>query len=214
MMRVSRAKVKGRRRYDSSARRRQAEERRGAVVASAGRRFLRDGYATTTVASVAADAGVSVETVYKAFGNKAGLVRALWEQGLAGAGPVPAESRADRASASEADPRALLRRWSELSIEVAPRFAPVMLLVRAAAATDPEMASLLAEIEAQRRDRMAHNAAVLARHLREGVTLDRARDVLLAYTAPELFELLVLRQEWPVEEYAEFGRRGIAAQLL
>ena len=50
------------------------------------------------------DAGVSEETVYKAFGNKIALVRAIRDQALAGAGPVHAERRSDRMQASRERP--------------------------------------------------------------------------------------------------------------
>jgi len=187
-----------------------------AVLDAAGSRFLRDGYAATTVASVAAEAGVSVEMIYKAFGGKPGLVRALWDTGLAGEGPVHAEVRSDEVSSTETDPAQIIASWARLSTEVAPRVAPVLLLVRAAAATDPEMQVLQEELHAQRLVRMTHNADALARagHLREGVTRDRARDVLLTYTAPEIYELLVLRQGWSLEDFSQFIRQGITAALL
>jgi hypothetical protein len=38
---------------------------------------------------------VSVETIYKAFGAKSGLVRAIYDGGLTGQGPVPACQRSD-----------------------------------------------------------------------------------------------------------------------
>ena len=78
--------------YNSIRRREQAERTRREVVAVATRRFLDDGYAATTIAAVAADAGVSVETIYKIFGGKPGLVRAIRERALEGTGPVPAET--------------------------------------------------------------------------------------------------------------------------
>ena len=78
------------------------------------------------------------------------------------------------------------------------------------------MQRLQEELAAQRMARMAHNADALARpgHLRPGVTHDHARDVLLTYTAPEVYELLVLRQGWSLEDYSEFIRQGVAAALL
>jgi AcrR family transcriptional regulator len=213
---VTRTDVKAHRRYDSSGRLSAAQARRRLVLDAAGRRFLRDGYAATTVSSIAADAGVSVEMVYKAYGGKAGLVRSLWEAALAGEGRVHAEVRSDEVSSAEADPALIVASWARLSKEVAPRVAPVLLLVRAAAATDPEMQRLQEELAAQRLARMAHNADALARpgHLREGVTHDHARDVLLTYTAPEVYELLVLRQGWSLEDYSQFIRQGVAAALL
>src|SRR5476649_1023814 len=87
--------VKPRRTYDASRRRDAAARRQTSVVASAEQRFLSDGYAATTIAAVAADAGVSVHTIYKSFGGKAGLVRAIWRRALEGVGPVAAERRSD-----------------------------------------------------------------------------------------------------------------------
>ncbi len=213
---MSRATVKATRHYDSSTRRRAAEERRRSVLNAAGRRFLRDGYAATTVASVASDAGASVEMIYKAFGGKPGLVRALWETGLAGEGPVHAEIRSDEMSGVETDPLVIIASWARLSTEVAPRAAPILLLVRAAAATDPDMESLKQELDDQRLARMTHNADALARggHLREGITRDHARDVLFTYTTAEIYEQLVLRQGWSLDDFAQFLRQGIAATLL
>jgi AcrR family transcriptional regulator len=213
---VSRTTVKATRRYDSSGRQHTADLRRLRVLNAAGRRFLRDGYASTTVASIAGDAGVSVETVYKAFGGKPGLVRALWDQGLAGEAPVHAEVRSDEVSSTETDPTLIIANWARLSAEVAPRVAPVLLLVRTAAATDADMQALKDELDSQRLARMAHNADALARggHLREGITRQVARDVLFTYSAPEIYELLVLRRAWSVDDFAEFIRRGIVAALL
>lgn len=186
------------------------------MLNAAGRRFLRDGYAATTVASVASDAGASVEMIYKAFGGKPGLVRALWETGLAGEGPVHAEIRSDEMSGVETDPLVIIASWARLSTEVAPRAAPILLLVRAAAATDPDMESLKQELDDQRLARMTHNADALARggHLREGITRDHARDVLFTYTTAEIYEQLVLRLGWSLDDFAQFLRQGIAATLL
>ncbi len=186
------------------------------MLQAAETRFLRDGYATTTVAAIADEAGVSAETVYKGFGSKAGLVRAIQEAGLAGVGPVPAPERSDHLSEREADPLGVLRGWATLAAEVAPKVSPIMLLVRSAAATDRDMAALLDDMHRQRERRMAHNARRLARlcRLRPGLTQRQARDVMLAYTAPEVYELLVLRQGWAVGRYAEFVFRGLAAELL
>ncbi len=215
-MLVSRSTVKTTRRYDSSRRRHAADARRLAVVEAAGRRFLRDGYAATTVASIAADAGVSVEMVYKAFGGKPGLVRTMWETGLAGEGPVHAEVRSDEVAGAETDPTVIIASWARLTTEVAPRVAPVLLLVRTAAATDSDLALLKEDLDAQRLARMAHNADALARrgHLREGIRRDQARDILFTYSTPEIYELLVLRQGWSLDDFGEFIRRGITAALL
>ena len=210
------AKVKRTRRNDSTRRQDAARRRRAAVVEAASRLFLSEGFSGTTIARIAEDAGVSEETVYKAFGNKIALVRAIRDQALAGAGPVHAERRSDRLQTSEDDPRTIIRGWGALTMEVAPRVAPVLLLVREAAASDPELARLQAEMDAARLTRMTHNARTLLKggHLRAGVTLDAATDMLWIYSSPELYELLVIRRGWSVERYGRFIADAMIAALL
>jgi AcrR family transcriptional regulator len=208
--------VKAQRPYDSSRRRAQAAQTRDDIVEAARRLFLNHGFGQTTVSAVAAAAGVSVETIYKAFGSKAGLVRALVVRGLEGAGPVPAERRSDEMQALERDPRAVIRNWSRLATEVAPRTASIVLLIRSAAGTDPEMAQLLAEVDAQRLRRMEQNAQTLFERgdLRDGMTLEQARDILWTMSSPELYELLVLRRGWSVDRFAAFQAEQMIAALL
>ena len=210
------AKVKRRRRYDSARRQEAAQERRAAVVEAASRLFMREGFSGTTIARIAENAGVSEEMVYKVFGNKIALVQAIRDKALAGEGPVHAERRSDLMQASQNDPRAIIRGWGVLTMEVAPRVAPVLLLVRAAAASDPELARLQDEMDAGRLTRMTHNARTLLNggHLRAGITLDAATDVLWTYSSPQLYELLVIRRGWSVERYGRFIADSMIAALL
>ena len=210
------SEVKTTRRYDASRRREQATRTREAILDVARRQFLEQGYAATTVSRIAAEASTSVETVYKAFGGKSGVVRALWERSLAGRGPVPAPIRSDALSASESNPVRVLRGWGQLTTELAPEGAPVILLIRAAATADSDMATLLAEAEAQRRTRMRHNARRLQRRgwLRPGITLAHATDILWTYSSAEIYELIVIKSGWPIERYGAFVSDAMIAALL
>jgi AcrR family transcriptional regulator len=208
--------VKNARPYDSSHRRAQAKRTREAILDAARQRFLAEGYSGTTVAAIARDAAVSVETIYKAYGGKPGLVRALWQRGLDGRGPIPAPERSDEMSATQTDPAEMIRHWGVLSTEVAPQVGPILLLVRTAAATDPAVAELLAETDRERWDRMRHNAARLAAAggIREGVSLDEAADVMWTATSTEIYHLLVRQRQWPIDRYGQFVAETIAAALL
>jgi AcrR family transcriptional regulator len=55
----------------------QAEQTRAEILGAARRQFASRGYAATSVKEIAADAGVSVQTVYDSVGSKADLVRRL-----------------------------------------------------------------------------------------------------------------------------------------
>src|SRR3954470_4073829 len=208
--------VKQKRSYDSTRRRQQARQTQEAIIDAARRRFLDGGFASTTIAAIASEAGVSVDTIYKTFGGKPGLVRAICQQALAGGGPGPAEERSDAMQAAETDPRRIIRGWGTLTTEVAPRVAPILLLVRDAAASDPEMASLQVELDEQRLQRMTANARRLAAagHLREDVPVDLAGEILWTYSSAALYELLVLRRGWPLDRYGAFIADAMIAALL
>lgn len=208
--------VKARRPYDTTRRREQAEATRQRVLHVAERRFLADGYAATTLAALATDAAVSVESIHKSFGGKAGIVRALWDRSLRGTGPTPAEDRSDALSAREPDARRLIEGWTRFIAELAPRGSPLLLLVKAASATDPELASLVDEIERSRLARMTTNARRLLAtgQVRDGLTVAHVRDVMWLHTSAEQYELLVLRRRWPIERYVAFVRDSMIGALL
>ena len=81
--------VKSTRSYESPLRRQQAAATRSAMVEAAAELFERDGYARTTLAGVADSAGVSLATVYAAFSNKRGLLRAVFSLGRCGRSRSP-----------------------------------------------------------------------------------------------------------------------------
>jgi AcrR family transcriptional regulator len=216
MEQKSAAAVNTRRRYDSSGRRERARQTRDQIAGIAEDLFLSRGYAATTVAAIAAQARVSVETIYKSFGGKPGLVRAIVERGLAGAGPVPAEQRSDQIRDTEPDPRRILAAWGSFTAELAPRVVPIFLLARDAAAGDPEVAATLEQISAARLERMTVNARGLARagHLRPGITPGQAADILWTYSSPELYDLLVIQRRWSPDRFGRFVGQALTAALL
>ena len=216
-MRPVEVEVKGEpRRYDASRRRAQAERTRAEIVEAARELLLAEGYAATTIAAISRRAHESVETTYKAFGGKPGLVRAVSERALAGTGPVPAERRSDDLQRSQSDPRTVIRGWGDLMAEVAPLVMPVLLLVRDAATQDPAMADLRAELHQSRMVRMEHNAASLAAlgRMRDGMSTHDAAEVLWTYSSPELYELLVLTRGWTIERYTRFVTDAMIGALV
>jgi len=206
--------VKRRRTYDATKRRADALARRAAVLAAARELFLLDGFAATTVTAVAERAGVSQETVYKNFGNKPGLVRALHEDAMRGEGPVPPYRRSEDLR-GHSDPYEIVRGWSLLSTEVAPRVSPLLLLLRDAAVLQPDLRGLLVELDDARHWRMSENAQFLQEggFLREGVSARSAADLMWSATSPEMYELLVLRRAWSLDQYADHIFHSVSSLL-
>lgn len=139
--------------YSSPRRRRQADETRTAILTAAGRLFRDQGYAVPMPA-IADEAGVAVETVYRVFGTKAALFRAVVDAMLSGGvarARVPVEERpAIRAIIEEPDPRRQIERYAATQPGIHRRAGPILRALRDAKATDPALADLWAEMEAWR----------------------------------------------------------------
>jgi len=138
--------------YESPLRERQRATTRAAVVEAASARFVAQGYAATSIAEIARAAGVSPETVYANFGNKREILRAAVETastGVAEGGAVVGPELIERVRA-EPDARRRLDLMAEATRGALLRAGSLDEVVRAAAAGDPEISSLMREHEAQR----------------------------------------------------------------
>jgi AcrR family transcriptional regulator len=210
--------VKPRRSYDASRRQEQARRTRRVMLEAAHRLFLERGYSATTMPAVAEAADVSVQSVYKAFGNKAALLKAVFDVAMAGDDePVPMVQRAVLGRVrDEPDPRRKLELYGEFVAEVAPRHVPVQLLAKAAAATDPEAAGVWERLQAERLEGLARFARALhdAGHLRPDVPVEEARDLLWTCNSPETYDLLVLQRGWTPERYGRWVAGTLIAALL
>ena len=187
------------------------------MLDTARRLFMEQGYVTTTIAGIAAEADVSVQSVTKNFANKPGLVRALFEIALVGddEGTPLADRSWIHAIHAEPDPSNKLRMFADTLAAILPRTAPIQLLIREAAG-DPGLDEVWQQIKFGRLMGMTDMANNLAEgsHLREGVSVEQARDVLWTYSAPEIYELFVLERGHSTEDYAAFIASGTVAALL
>jgi AcrR family transcriptional regulator len=210
--------TKVKRSYDASGRREQARARRRAVVVAAEALFERDGFRSTTIAAVAERAGVSAESIYKGFGTKAALAKAVFDLVIAGDDePVPVWRRSEAdAIRAEPDIRRKIMLYSRGLAARQQRSAKVQILIRDGGHTDQTLTVLWQRLLAERLTGMT----MLGRHLiesgqlREGIELDEVRDVLWTYTAVELYELLVVERGWPLDRYADWIGQAIAAALM
>jgi AcrR family transcriptional regulator len=180
--------------------------------------FLQRGYGDTTVAAIADAADVSVETVYKAYRNKEGLLKAVVDVAIVGDDePVPMLQRElVRTIEAEPDARGKMRLYGEHLTRSAPRRAPLEILARTAAATDPSAGRVWKKLQDERLAGMT----AFARHLheagclRQGISLGEARDVLWTYISPDVFDLLVRQRGWSHRRYGRWVAEAVASALL
>src|SRR3954451_9732269 len=137
------------RRYDSPRRREQGTATRREILEAAQRLFERQGYAATTIAAIAAEAGVALKTVYVAFETKSGVLRGLWHLLLRGdqdEAPV-GEREWYRELLAEPDPEQQLRLMARQSRIVKLRIGAVIEVIRTAASSDPDIGALWERIQ-------------------------------------------------------------------
>lgn len=177
--------------YASALRDEQALATRRRIREAAERLFLADGYVATSMSAIAAAAGVSRPTVFNAFGSKVALLKAVADVRLAGDdAPVDLLSRPDgRRITTATDPHELLAVQAWFAAEVMERVAPVIEVVAAAAATDPEANELLASMN---EGRLFGMGAAVDRL----VELDALRPDLDAMEAKEAVWLLGGLEPW------------------
>jgi AcrR family transcriptional regulator len=210
--------VKPTRRYDSPRRRQQAADTRRDILAAAGRLFAAQGFATTTMAAVAADAGVALKTVYLAFETKSGLLRALWHlllRGDEGDAPVAERSWYQEVLA-EPDPVRKLQLAARNARVVKERAGQLLAVIRDAAPLDPDAASLWDRIQS---DFYANQGAIvetLAEQaaLMPGLGVARATDILWTLNHPDVWALLVGARGWTPEQWERWFADASCAQLL
>lgn len=212
------SRVKTPRRYDSSGRQAQARRNRTAMVQAAHQLFLEQGFAATTMPAIAAAAGVSVQTVYKAFGNKPRLAKAVFDVAMAGDDEsVAMLQRASLGRVRDApDAHTKFHLYGEFLAEVAPRHVPVQLVIRDAASSDPDAGAVWAELQAERLRGMTLFARALhdEGHLRPEISTIAARDVLWTYNSAELFQLLVIERGWSPKRYGRWVADALIAALI
>jgi AcrR family transcriptional regulator len=201
--------------YDASSRRESAARNRAAVLAACRDLLFRDGYHRMTVRSVAEQAGVSPETIYKAFGGKPGLMKALWDVTLAGDDqPVAIADRPQMQEVRSAgEPAEKLRRWAGFVRGANERLAPLYGLL---AQAGPEVTQMLATTQQER----LVGARALVTHLADSGLLGAGRDPAIAadacwaLTGPRLFLDLTADRGWQPGRYEDWLTRMLIANLL
>lgn len=210
--------VNPKRSYDSPRRRQQAAATRRDILLAAQELFEREGYAATTIAAIAAGAGVAAKTVYTAFETKSGVLRALWNLLLRGdEADVPVMDRAwYREVLDEPDPERQLRLNARNALAVKSRIAGVLDVIRHAAPLDADIEGLWARIQSDFYDNQRAIVQSLADKgaLRPGLDVDAGADILWTLNHPDVWQLLVTQRGWTPERWEQWFADTSRNQLL
>ncbi|MDX3227998.1 helix-turn-helix domain-containing protein [Streptomyces sp. ME19-01-6] len=202
----------GRRRYDSVRRTTQAQETRAEIARAARRLFVSQGWAATTVRDVAREAGVSVPTVYAAYGNKTGLTRAL-----ADAADLSADASRMLAEleAPAADPARQLAAMAGYDRRLFERAGDVIALVREAGRAEPELATVYRDGRARGdQTRVQVFSSWPAGVLRHDLDVRSAVDVYAALCNIDVYTLLTTERGWSPDRVERWWGEALARELL
>jgi AcrR family transcriptional regulator len=197
--------------------RRRGTETKGRILAAATKLFCAQGYLDTTMAAIAAEAGVSVQTLYLRYGSKAAILEDALDVAIAGdEEPVAVVERdwAQEAIAAEDGPVAISLMVQGAG-DVVGR-SNVLFGVIQAAAADPEVADVLNKNKRQRAEGMRLFAAALSKRkgFNRAVSVERAADLLYGLMTEESHGVFVVDRGWSVREWQRWATETLTAQLF
>jgi AcrR family transcriptional regulator len=189
--------------YDTSRRRALSAQTRQRIIDAARERILEVGYRATTIAAIAAKAGVSVDTVYELVGRKPVLLREIIEQMR---GPDHAgvdDQEFVKAIREEPDAATKLVIYAGAVTRIQQRMAPIFLALNDAASTESEARVVWNQINQQRADNLRELAREVrdAGGLRAGLSIEEAADIIWATSSSAVYALLTLQRGWSTEAF-------------
>lgn len=197
------------RRYSSALRSEQTELARSRILTAASALFLDKGYLGTTLAAIAGEAGVSVQTVYNVIGGKPAVLKAAYDVLLAGDDePIPMVDRPIYQAIATAPTAAeCLALYAGLARGIAERTTPLMRMARAQASTgDRDLTEYLKTLDGE----LAFGCRYMAGHLAEkfglraGLDPESAADILWSINGSDLSHRLVNEREWGWDRYEQW----------
>ncbi|MFD0020148.1 TetR/AcrR family transcriptional regulator [Streptomyces sp. NPDC058382] len=187
------------------------------IVAAARELFVAQGYGATSLQEVADRAGVAVQTIYFVFGTKRALFKDVVDTSIAGDAEPVATMERDwfRAACTEPTAAGQLLAHVQGVREILGRVAPIMPLIAAAAATDPEIATqwLPGPDPRYTVQHAAAKALVAKPDARPGIDAARAADLLYGLLSPELYLIFVRDRGWSPDAWEEWAREALTAHL-
>ena len=179
--------------------------------------FTTSGYDGTTMAAIAEEAEVAVQTLYFTFGTKSRLLQETFDRAVLGDGaPIaPSDTGWHRAMEAEPNLEAALGHLVAGVTEILERVAPLRPVFEAAAGEEG-----VAEVwERGERLRLEGYRAIIdilqqKRGFREGYDSDFATDVLFILLGPDAFRAFVHERQWSVEKWRAWLTQTLRRELF
>jgi AcrR family transcriptional regulator len=193
-----------------SHRQRQAAATREAIARAALQLFEDRGYVATTIQAISETAGIPGQTIYSALGSKPAILEEIRRRWIA-------EARVEELYAqalTKSEPAERLRlaaRWTRRQMELG---YGVITVYQEAARADARAGGRWSDALAGREVAVRNLLTSMQDSLRPGLDVQRALDLYVVATLPEIYGNLVLVRAWSVDEYEAWLAERLAADLL
>lgn len=191
--------IPSKRQYQSEVRAEAAEHTRAKILEAGKFLFSRKGIDATTIAQIAARAGVSEPTVYATVKSKAGLLDALMRDAIFG----PRFKLAQRKLEGVKDPVRRIALSAHVARAIYEGESAELSLLMKSSAFSPELRKTQQSFETLRREmqRERIDALFAAKRARKGLTREAAAVLLWMMTSRDLYHKLVHESDWTPEAY-------------
>jgi AcrR family transcriptional regulator len=206
------------RRYRSETRAQQAGRTRERILEAARDLFLEEGFARTTINTVAERAGVSVETVYATYRSKPRLlgevIRAAVRRGAEPEDPLERGWVKTLLTLPDLDRR--LESFAVHTAETLRLTSPLHVVIRDAGTGAAELSELDRDLRELRYGDQAKIMQAIARGggLAAGTSASQAAETFSALASPELHNVLTDGRGWSEKRYARWLVRTLKSTLL
>lgn len=187
----------------------QAEATKDRVAGAARGLFAERGFAGTTITAISEAAGVPAQTIYSAFGSKAGILARVTEVWMR---ETRTRELAD-AYVEEQDAGRRLRLFASLNRYQLDAGADILTIYREAARTDPSIEAALDAMMAARQREIAKLLSSVASDLRAGLTVQDALAMTLALCVDAAYAT-VREAGWDGARYEQWLGDALVGQLL
>ena len=193
--------------YKSESRNAGAAQTKERILLAAKNLFELEGFECVTIEKIAQVASVSIPTIYSLFQSKRGILRALMDE-------VFSKDQFDtlvEKSIEASSPKKRLLYSAKIARQIYDAEKAQMEIFRGAVVLAPEFKELEKEREMRRysRQEVTINAMAKEKSLSKNLSVNKARDILWAFTGRDMYRMLVVEQGWTSEEYEKW-----LAQLL
>jgi AcrR family transcriptional regulator len=205
------------RRYDNSRRLAQVRATRLKVIEAAKQLFIEHGYPATTIEAVADAADVALPTLYRLFGSKRAVLKAVLDTSFGGDDePIAFGDRPEQQQAlAELDLISLVRSFSRICRLFMERSSEMLHVLATAAQVDPEIADLQNELRRQRHTGQSRIVATIAARnaLDPELDLSDAEDMVYAALSPEVHRIFTVERGWTADQYERWLTRVLSSLL-